>query len=721
MTTERKAPATRATGIASTLQPLAAPSAIHPVVKSERPEGGVHRVVRAPAITLGRGADNDVVVDDLLVSRRHAVLELQPDGSYAIVDLDSRNGTFVNGRQVQRARLQELDVVGVGHHQFRLVEAGLEEYVDDGLVSFEASGLTVRLSPDRVLLDDVGFALDERSFVAVLGPSGSGKSTLLNALTGYRPAREGSVLYGGRDLYEEYQELRGRIGFVPQDDIVHAPLTVCQALTYAGRLRLAADVAADEVAGRVGSVLEELDLTSRADTPINRLSGGQRRRVSVGLELVAEPSLLFLDEPTSGLDPGYERSLMALLRRLADDGRTVVVVTHSVQSLRLCDRIVFLAPGGRLAYFGPPQLAAAYFGCEDLQEAFQLLSEGDGESWAQRFREHPYHRQYAAPRSDEQPSRTVAPAPATRPKRPRPREWMAQFAMLTGRYTRVMASDRRNLALTLAQPPLLGLLMLAALPAGELSTPTAGEVRVVSRAGLVLLVVVLGMTWLGASNAIREVAKELPIYRRERAAGLSVGAYVASKITVLAALTILQAAILVPIALARQGGPDDGSVLPLPMLELILAGALAGLASMGVALLISSIAGTVDRAMTVLPLVLVMQMLLTMGGLFPDLIDKPVLREASYLSSAQWGFSAMASTVDIERLDATGRLARQVPNVRLQDPTPVLTALAGPPESDYRWRHGEASWLLDIGFLLAIAGVATAGASVALARKRPEA
>ncbi len=687
---------------------------------------GVHQAIEIPArgapaaaaVRIGRGADNDIALDDLLVSRHHAELRAQPDGGYELVDLASSNGTFVNGRRVDRSRLHDLDVVSIGHHLFRLMGTELEEYVDDGSVGFEAESLRVATPEGRIILDDIGFSLEERSFVAVVGPSGSGKSTLLNALTGFKPASEGSVFYGGRDLYAEYDELRARIGFVPQEDIVHSALTVREALRYAARLRFPEDVPAAERDARVEEVIEELNLSGRADTTIERLSGGQRRRVSVGLELITRPSLLFLDEPTSGLDPGYERSLMTLLRRLASDGRTVLVVTHSVQSLRLCDRVLFLAPGGTLAYLGPAQLAPAYFGCADLQEVFQQLSAGSTD-WAARFRSHSYYEQYAA-RTRSGEHELPPPRRAKQARLPRPRDWTAQFVMLTRRYFQVLSSDRRNLALLLLQPPLLGLLMLAALPAGELSAPASGDVRVVSRAGLVLLVVVLGMTWLGASNAIREVVKELPIFRRERAVGLSVTAYLASKLTVVGALTVLQAAIMVPIAVARQGGPPDGSLLPWPLIELMVGGALAGLASMALALLISSIAGTADRAMTVLPLVLVLQMLLAMGGVFPDLTDKPVLRQASYLSSAQWGFSAMASTTDLGRLAPLDTLSRGLPDARLEDPTPVLTALAKPPRDNLRWRHDPGPWLLDVGALLALAALAAAGSAVALQRKRPQ-
>lgn len=216
-------------------------------------------------------------------------------------------------------------------------------------------GLTVVVDRGRkTLLDQVSFPVGAKCLLAVVGPSGAGKSTLLGALTGLRPADRGTVLYDGRDLYRDYAELRSRIGLVPQDDILHSQLTVRRALTYAAELRFPQDTAKAERQARVDEVIGELGLEQRADLPIHSLSGGQRKRVSVALELLTKPSLLFLDEPTSGLDPGMDRSVMNMLRDLADDGRTVIVVTHSVLNLEGCDRLLVLAPGGRIAYFGAP-------------------------------------------------------------------------------------------------------------------------------------------------------------------------------------------------------------------------------------------------------------------------------------------------------------------------------------------------------------------------------
>jgi energy-coupling factor transporter ATP-binding protein EcfA2 len=534
---------------------------------------------------------------------------------------------------------------------------------------------------------------------------------------------------------------------------LHDTLTVRQALGYAAELRFPADVAASERSRRVEEVLGELGLAEAGDLQIQLLSGGQRRRVAVAVELLDKPSLLFLDEPTSGLDPGYERSLMDLLRAIADGGHTVVVVTHSVQSIGLCDRVLFLAPGGRPAYFGPPQLAPAYFGREDFQQVFQDLSSDRRRDWSSAFRGHLDYERFvqrsapeAPPAGRSVPGRlgpgvraglassrsaaqrlrarlvlTLVARRVDRPGLPSPRGWFGQFWMLTRRYARVIAGDRRNLALLLAQPVILGLLMLVALPANELTAPDAGEVRVVSRAGLVLLVITLGATWLGASNAVREIVKELPIVRRERAVGLSISAYVGSKAVVLGTLTAVQCAVLASIALARQGSHGTGSVLSSPLLEVVVAAVLTGLAAMGLGLLISALASTVDRAMTVLPVLLIFQMLLAMGGVFPDVVEKPGLKQASYLAGAQWGFSTAASTVELDRLQSVDKVASEAPTIRLDAPLSEFESLAEDLRPNARWSHEPGTWLENAAALVALAAAGIGGAGLALRRQRPEA
>ena len=663
-------------------------------------------------LRIGRDPASDAVVDDVLVSRRHAEIRSLPDGRYEAVDLGSANGTFVNGRRIERALLDEFDVVMIGRSSFRLVEDRLEEYIDTGEVAYAAVDLTARLPGGSVLLDRVGFSLDSRSLLAIVGPSGSGKSTLMNALAGLRMAAEGDVLYDQRSLYADYDALRHRIGHVPQDDIVHPELTVRAALEYAADLRFPADASAAERRARVVDVMAELGLDERADVRIGQLSGGQRKRASLALEMLTEPSLLFLDEPTSGLDPNYERSLMEIFRRLADGGRTVVVVTHAVQSLRLCDRALVLAPGGQMAYFGPPQLILAYFDRPDMAAVFRDLGERSGVDWGERFREHEYHGDYverrAARRRDEPPAAARAHvAPGVRWK---------QFTTLTRRYAAVLSADRRNFALLLAQAPLLGVLMLVALPADELAPVPPSQLRLISEASIVLLVLVLGVTWLGMSNAVREIAREMPIFRRERTAGLSIVAYVASKAVVLGALTVFQVAVLIALATSRQHGPANAVLLGWPLGELMVVGMFTALAAMAAGLFLSALARTTNRATTLLPIVLVFLLVLALGGVLPTIGDKPVINQLGYAASTQWGFAGMASTSELNDLQAVTGVLTRVPSVEVDDPTRLFREFRRDRQGEGAWDHTASAWLGDVGALAALTLLALLAAGLALRR-----
>ncbi len=667
--------------------------------------------VSGERLLIGRAADSDLVVDDVLVSRRHAEVRAVDGGAWEVVDLGSHNGTFVNGQRVDRERFATGDVLMIGRHTFRLDGDTLREDVDTGEVAYAALGLTVRLPDAGVLLEGVTFTLDSKSLLGVVGPSGSGKSTLIRALTGFQMATEGDVRYGDASLYAQYDALRRRVGYVPQDDVVHEHLTVRRALEYSADLRFPADVRPDERRRRVDEVLDELALTRSADVVVGRLSGGQRKRVSVALELLTEPSLLFLDEPTSGLDPNYERSLMELFRGLADNGRTVVVVTHSVESLHLCDRVLIMAPGGRVAYYGPPQFMTAYFEVEDMQDVFRALVEQSEVDWAERYRQHAFHRDYVLRGgSAAEPPAQLAEAPRASTdggSRLRSRAWWSQFSTLTRRYAALTVADRANLTLLVAQAPVLGLLLLAALPTGELGSSAPGVFRLLSQASLVLLVVILGVTWLGLSNAVREIAKEMPIFRRERAAGVAISAYVASKAVVLGVITCAQAAVLVTLALLRQGGPDSAVLVGWPLGELLVVGAMTGLAAMALGLFVSAVARTPDRATTVLPIVLVVLLVLALGGVVREIGQRPVLKQLGYVAITQWGFSAAASTSSLNDLQAVTGVLTRVPSVDIDNPTKLFDALNKGERGDARWDHNRTAWLRDVGalFLLTIAGL----------------
>jgi ABC-type multidrug transport system ATPase subunit/pSer/pThr/pTyr-binding forkhead associated (FHA) protein len=641
----------------------------------DRRPSGIRPLPTQRTLRIGREVDNDLVLPDLMVSRHHAELRSLTDGGYQIVDLNSHNGTYVNGTRISNAVLTETDLVAIGHVTFRLTGGELREYVDAGAVPFAGTGLTVRAPDGRTLLNEVSFPANERCLLAIIGPSGAGKSTLLGALTGMRPADAGTVLYDNRDLYDQYEELRQRIGFVPQEDILHPQLTVRRALRFAADLRFPGDATAEERDGRVEEVIGELGLAARADVRIESLSGGQRKRVSVALELLTKPSLLFLDEPTSGLDPGLDKSVMQMMRGLADGGRTVIVVTHSVANLDLCDRLLVLAPGGHLAYFGPPQEALAYFDQPGWAEAFQALEQEDVRPWKEQFESSPMYLHYVSEGLTRPPSDAAPQMPAPPPGA---QSRTSQFLTLTRRYVAVIAADRQYVALLLGLPIGLGLL-IRAVPAAH---GLAGPARPDSNAEQLLLVLVVAGCFAGAANAVREIVKERAIYRRERATGLSPVAYLLSKFAVLGVITMLQTAVLVIVGLAGRPGPSKGAVFTsTPMVELIVAIVFLGIASMALGLLISALVTTADKTMPLLVLLAMAQVIFS-GALVP-LHGKVGLDQVSWLAPSRWAMAASSSTVDLNHL--------------------LPTTGATP---DPLWRHGAQPWLLDLARLSAITLVA---------------
>ena len=632
----------------------------------------------AKAMRIGRIPDNDLVLPDLDVSRHHAELRKSPTGSYEIVDLGSHNGTFVNGQRVTSRQLTEQDLVSIGHSSFRLTNGELIQFVDDGQVTFTAQDLVVKVSGGKVLLDHVTFPIPEKCLVGVIGPSGAGKSTLLGALTGMRPADTGTVLYDNRDLYQDYAELRYRIGLVPQESVLHTQLTARRALQFSGELRFPADTTATERDVRVDEVMAELGLTKHANTRADRLSGGQLKRVNVAQELLTKPSLLFLDEPTSGLDPGLDKSVMEQMRDLAHDGRTVIVVTHSVANLDTCDRLLVLVPGGRIAFYGPPDEGLSYFRLPGWAEVFQAFEAYPDRDWAAEFAASPAYAQYVLGQRPKPPPQAGGQElPAAPP--PQRRGALRQMTTLTRRYVRVIAADRGYLLSMLLLPIILGALIhFVGSSAGLTGLPHTNQ-----NAEELLLTLTICACLSGTASSVRELVKERPIYVRERAAGLSSGAYLFSKLIVLGVISIVQSALLVLIGLFGQKMPPKGAIPGVPpLLEILIAIAALSLASMCLGLLVSALVSTSEKAMPFLVLLTMAQVILS-GGVV-SLVGKPGLEQLAYIAPARWGFGAVASTVNLN-----------------------VIGVAAPGSTDPLWAQSAGNWLRDMGMLIALGVVFT--------------
>lgn len=666
-----------------------------PPVYGDRSPTTFHQLALGRKMRIGRALENELVVSDLQVSRHHAEFTATPDGRFEIHDLGSHNGTYINGQPVAKsgtALIGPNDIVSVGHSTFRLVGDRLEEFVDTGEISFSARHLTVTVDGGKDILKDVSFGVPEKSLIAVIGPSGSGKSTLLKALTGYRPANKGDVLYDNRNLYKQFAELRQRIGLVPQDDILHKELTVKKALKYAAKLRFPSDTSEQEREQRIDEVLRELKLDIHKEKKVTSLSGGQRKRVSVALELLTKPSLIFLDEPTSGLDPGMDRDVMQLLRGLADDGRTVLVVTHSVAELAICDKLLVMAPGGAVAYFGPPEEALNFFGYQTWADVFSAFENYRDYDWAGRWKGSQHYQMYAAD-IDAVAAQSVHMPPAQAIRPPKPQGWGSQLWTLIRRYTSVIASDKGFLGLMVILPAVLGIVSVV-IPAEFGLGPPKPPSKFNGDAGTIMLILAVGMCFSGAANSVRELIKERVIYERERATGLSRSAYLMSKVIVLGVITALQGVIICGIGFATRDLPEEGLILP-PAVEICLVIIALGFTSMMFGLVISSLVKTAEKTMPLLVMFAIVQVVFT-GVLF-QVYGSPGLEQFAWLMPSRWAIAGAGATLDLAHL------------MPPWDPKK-------PGDLDPLWEHTAGQWGMNITILLLI-GIACGFAVARLLRR----
>ena len=462
-----------------------------------------------PRVRFGRLGEVDVILADPGISRQHAVVEKTATG-FQVTDLRSRAGSLVNGRRFETHPLVIGDLLQMGPYFFRFDGRALERTTGLAGVEIDARSIRKVYGAHRVL-DDVTLRVDRGTFVGILGPSGAGKSSLLNALTGLRPADAGAIRFDGADLYQEYDRLRSLIGYVPQDDIVHRELTVSEALFFSARLRLPAGTPEVELRKLVAQTVERLGLAGQARARVQTLSGGQRKRVSVGVELLGRPAVLFLDEPTSGLDPAAEGKMMALLRGLADSGCTVVCTTHVMENVYLTDRLLILM-GGRLVFAGEFGRGPGIFR--------RAQTNGSLRPARRNAPRRPGTRTSASARAAIcHPRRRTLPSP------PRARRCVpssanplsATLPVLLRRQWAILRADPRNFLILFGQPLLIALLV----------------VWVTDDTSLTLFFAYLATLWFGCSNAAQEIVRELPIYRRERTVGLGRHAYLLSKFSLL--------------------------------------------------------------------------------------------------------------------------------------------------------------------------------------------
>jgi ABC transport system ATP-binding/permease protein len=623
-----------------------------------------HGTQAVTAISVGRAPDNDIVVADVLASRHHATI-VPTDGGLEIRDAGTINGTFVNGVRIEAAALHEGDVVTIGN--LDLVCSGgtlVGRSHTTGVAStggLKIQGATLTIDQGRKLLDSITFSARPGTLTAVIGPSGAGKSTLAKLIAGATLPTQGRVSFEGHDIHAAYASLRSRIGLVPQDDVVHSRLTVDQALNYAAELRLPPDTTKEDRRQIVGRVLDELELTPHANTRVDKLSGGQRKRASVAMELLTGPSLLILDEPTSGLDPALDRQVMAMLRKLADAGRVVIVVTHSLAYLKVCDQVMLLAPGGKMAFGGSPADVGPAMGTTDWADIFSEVAANPDEA---------YDRYLARTGPSPAPAEVEKPADLGKPVQT---SFRRQFSTIARRQLRLILSDRGYLIFLVLLPFILGVLSLSVPGSVGFGIPNPmGSAPDEPTEILVLLNI--GAVFMGIALTIRDLIGERPIFRREQAVGLSTWAYLMAKVVVYCTAAVIQSAVMVGIVLYGKNGPTRGAVLlHSAPLELFVTVAATCVASVILGLALSALARSNEQIMPLLVVAIMAQLVLS-GGLLP-VAARAGLEQLSWITPARWGHAAASSTVDL----------------RVLEPAP------GP--QDAHWAHTPGAWMFDMAML----------------------
>jgi ABC transport system ATP-binding/permease protein len=489
----------------------------------------------------------------------------------------------------------------------------------------------------RQILQQMSLSIEPGELVAIAGGSGAGKTTLLEILAGLQPPSVGEVRHDGV-LRGTRVSTESRIGYVPQDDIVHLEMPLRRTLRYAARLRLPAGTSAAEADRVVEETIHDLDLADRAEVPVRALSGGQRKRASIAVELLTRPRLFFLDEPTSGLDPSTAGEVMRLLRRLSQRGVTVVLTTHEPTDIDRCDRVVFLARGGYLAFTGSPVEARRYFGVEYLDGVYdRLAGEHTPQIWAQRFED-------SGGKSEARTGLALLPTRASRSDA-KPAGGFRQWWLLTRRNVDVLFRNRLTVAVLLGSPVLVTAMMATLFKRGAFDPRSSADL---GPAQIVFWIAFDGF-FFGLTYGLLQIVGEMAVFRRERLAGLGVGAYVASKVTAL--LPVLAAVSAVLLGVLRTLGrlPALGWGVYAVLFVTIVIEATSALA---LGLFASAAVSNAAQAALALPMLCFPQVLFG-GAIIPvDQMATPG-RLMSLVLSNRHAFDALGRDLGLDRYTAT--------------------------------------------------------------------
>lgn len=576
-------------------------------------------------LTVGREENCDITLPHISVSKQHAKIVREDDGYY-IVDNNSTNGIIVNSKRISgKEKLHEKDVISITNSKLIFTSTMIYYCCYKSGISVDAVDVVIKRGKGKksfITGNHVNLNVKPGELVAVIGGSGAGKSTILNCMCGYLKPTQGEVFINGVNLYQNFDSLKKLVGYVPQSDIVYDNLTLHDMLLYTAKLRLPKDTTSAEQETAITRAIDMVELSEKSNSLIKSLSGGQRKRASIAVELLSDPNLLFLDEPASGLDPGTERNLMYSLRKMSDGGKTVILVTHSTLQLKLCDKIVFMGKGGNLCFYGSYDEALEFFGVSDIVDVYNLITE-QAEQWSEKFKR--------VGGASGKVRRTSAVSRKSKSN------WFRQLSVLSTRYFKLVINDKQRLFLLLIQAPLLAVLISFVADGKQFEQYEMTK--------SLLFALSCSAFWVGMLNAIQEICKERTVLKREYMTGLSLSAYVLSKIIVLGFLCFIQSVLLTGVFGLIIGIPEEG-MLTISFLELLITTFITAVASTAMGLFVSSLFTNADRAMTVAPILLMPQILFS--GLIFKLSGATEI--ISWFALCRWSMEGYGTTANLNAL-----------------------------------------------------------------------
>ncbi len=588
-------------------------------------------------ITIGRENGNTIQLMHTSVSKRHAKIFKKNDGKWYIADTGSRNGVILNGKRVRSdTLLLEKSVIDITNTKLVFTResvwsfcyvAGVPVDVTDAVIAFGKG------KKKKIGCDNVSLSINPGELVAVVGGSGAGKSTIMKCMAGYNPLTSGAVYINGINLYENLDSLKSMIGYVPQSDIVYQELTLYDMLNYTAGIRLPKDLSKAERNAAIEKAMKTVGLLEKKDRVIKDFSGGEKKRASIAVELLADPNLIFLDEPASGLDPGIEQDLMRSLRDMANNGKTIILVTHSTLQLYLCDKVLFMGKGGKLCFCGSVPEALRFFGEKNLVEVYYKLTY-ESETWKNKFNS---MRAPLAP-VNSSPTAGKSQSPTSKPT-------MTLFR----RTMNLLFGDRQSMLISLVQPIVFIALIF-------LVCDTKKMYDNYEATKTVMFIVACCNFWMGLYNALAQISGERDIIKREYMVGLSLTSYISSKVLAMSFLGLMQTAIFTVFFTVIIGMPPEGGVMitSLPALEIFITLFLTNLSASALGLTLSSLAKKQGFSSVVIPIVLMVQLLFS-GAIFAL---SGALKVASSLISCRWALEGLGTISNLNICDVVNQATR---------------------------------------------------------------